>query len=267
MASEAKIGLLLGLVIIFVIAFVLNELPRFGEAADGEPSNDPIIEEPSGIGANERDFIDTSMPPEPVVRQLENSATQGNNEEPTSHASLPDIRPIPPEPNEEPRVTVEKAIKQTISELPYVVSEGDNLADIAKKFYGPIEGNKRANVLRIFLANRKLLTSPDHIRVGQKLVIPRLPSSESAQSTIAGILPGWMFEKVDAIGMRHLSAENPAPKQLKEYVVREGDNLWRVAAAKLGDPTRYKEISRLNAGRLKDEDTLSVGMRLYLPAQ
>ena len=76
-----------------------------------------------------------------------------------------------------------------------------------------------------------------------------------------------MFEKADSIGMRHLSAENPAPKQIKEYVVREGDNLWRVAAAQLGDPTRYKEICKLNAGRLKDEDTLSVGMRLYLPAQ
>jgi len=266
MAKESKIGLLLGLVIIFVIAFVLNGLPQFGEATDGEPPIDPVIEEPSGIGANERDHIDTSIPPEPAARQTENGSIQDNSEESLSYASLPAIQPIPPEPNEEPRVSEEDLIKQTISKLYYVVSEGDNLADIAKKFYGPIEGNKRANVLRIFLANRDVLESPHLVRVGQKLVIPRL-TSDSDEITIGNLLPKSFFEKVKSIGMRHLPSEKPEPKEIKEYVVREGDNLWDVAAAQLGDPTRYKEICKLNAERLEDENTLSVGMRLYLPAQ
>jgi hypothetical protein len=34
MTSDAKIGLLLGLVFIFIIAFIINGLPRFNRAAD-----------------------------------------------------------------------------------------------------------------------------------------------------------------------------------------------------------------------------------------
>jgi nucleoid-associated protein YgaU len=49
--------------------------------------------------------------------------------------------------------------------------------------------------------------------------------------------------------------------------VREGDNLWRIAAERFGDGSRYKEISKLNADILKDEDNLVVGMRLKLPTQ
>lgn len=267
MASEAKIGLLLGLAIIFVIAFVLNELPRFGRATDAGPLDGLAVDEPSGIGANVRNHINTNTPIEPAETQVANHSSQDNSEEATSYASLPDIPPMPPEPDEEPVASGYESIKQTISEVFYVVSEGDNLADIAKKFYGPIEGNRIVNVLRIFQANRKLLPSPHKIRVGQKLLIPRLNSSDPDEVTIGGVFPSWMFEKVESIGARHLSPENRRPRQERQYVVREGDNLWRVAASQLGDATRYKEISRLNADVLEDEDTLLVGMLLKLPAQ
>lgn len=267
MATESKIGLLLGLAIIFVIAFVINGLPRFGEVSDDEPSNDSLVEKPSTIADKERAHINTEIPTETTKREDKNNSKQDNNEESSTYTSLPPVQPIPPEPNEESLTPEVKTIAQKISELYYIVSEGDTLADIAKKFYGPIEGNKRANVYWIFLANRKLLASPHQIRVGQKLVIPRLSSSKPAEFDISSIFPDWMVEKVESIGRRQLPAETHEQKQIKEYVVREGDNLWSVAAAQLGDPTRYKEISRLNAGRLEDEDTLSIGMRLYLPAQ
>ncbi|UCE50535.1 MAG: LysM peptidoglycan-binding domain-containing protein [Phycisphaerales bacterium] len=269
MASEAKIGLLLGLVIMFVVAFALNELPRFGDAIiNGSPDSAGLDKLP-GIGAHVRDHIKTSRPTEPAEKQVVSRSSEESSEVPTSFASLPVIPPIQPElpAGEETGATGHESIKQIVSEVYYTVSEGDNLAEIAKKFYGPLEGNKRANVLRIFLANRKLLASPHQIRAGQKLVIPHLTSSESNGITIGGIFPSWMFEKVESIGMRHLSAEKPKPKKIRQYVVREGDSLWRVAAAQLGDPTRYKEIIRLNADILKNEDMLSVGMRLRLPAQ
>ncbi len=269
MASEAKIGLLLGLVIIFVIAFVLNELPRFGEAADSDPPGDSRTEEPLGIGANEREYIGMSGSTAPADTQDESPASEGNSEEPPAYASLPVTPSISPEPpaDEDPETSVRESVKEKVSEAHYVVAEGDNLADIAKKFYGPIEGNRRANVRRIFLANRRLLASPHKIRVGQKLVIPRLISSQGNEAAIGSIFPSWMFEKVDSVGMNHLPADNPRPEPRRLYVVREGDNLWHVAAAQLGNALRYKEISRLNAGILKDENTLAVGMRLNLPAQ
>jgi nucleoid-associated protein YgaU len=48
--------------------------------------------------------------------------------------------------------------------------------------------------------------------------------------------------------------------------VKEGDSLWKIANKLLGDGARYKDISRLNANILNDEDNLVVGMRLMIPA-
>jgi len=56
-------------------------------------------------------------------------------------------------------------------------------------------------------------------------------------------------------------------KHGKQYIVREGDNLWRIAEKQLGDGSRYEEICKLNANILKDEDSLIVGMLLIVPAQ
>jgi nucleoid-associated protein YgaU len=55
--------------------------------------------------------------------------------------------------------------------------------------------------------------------------------------------------------------------QAAEYVVREGDYLWRIAAQQLGDGNRYPEIAKLNADTLPDEDNLTPGMRLKMPAR
>jgi nucleoid-associated protein YgaU len=43
--------------------------------------------------------------------------------------------------------------------------------------------------------------------------------------------------------------------------------LWRIAEKKLGNGGRYTDIRKLNADVLEDEDDLSVGMRLRLPAR
>jgi nucleoid-associated protein YgaU len=52
----------------------------------------------------------------------------------------------------------------------YTVSQGDSLGAIAVKFYGDVRWYEL-----IFEANRDLLSSPDQIMVGQRLVIPELP--------------------------------------------------------------------------------------------
>jgi len=267
MASEAKIGLLLGLVIIFVIAFVLNELPRFGDVADSEPSGVSAADRAPGIGALARDHINTNRTVEPTVRSADPLPSDPDNEQSEIvHAPLPASPPVDPEGSTEQAPAVEQA-RQALATVYYTVAEGDNLADIAKKFYGTIEGNRKINVFRIFEANRQLLESPHEIIVGQRLVIPPLRASEPGGVEIASIFPSSMFEKVKSIGMRHFSADNRTPVKSRRYVVREGDNLWRVAAAQLGDGSRYREISRLNSHVLEDEDRLTVGMQLNLPAQ
>ena len=155
---------------------------------------------------------------------------------------------------------------QAILSKIYVVSEGDSLASIARKFYGSGEGNKKINIARIFDANRKLLKAPDEIQIGQKLVIPPLlVASLPSKGKVVNVLSGTEFTKVESIGKRHLLTKGRQAEQNKEYVVKEGDSLWRIAAEQLGNGSRCSEIAKLNA--LDSEDNLSVGMCLKMPAR
>lgn len=51
-----------------------------------------------------------------------------------------------------------------------------------------------------------------------------------------------------------------------EYIVKDGDNFWNIAASQLGNGERHKEISKLNPEAAKGK-YLTVGMKLRLPAK
>lgn len=182
MASNAKIGLLLGLVIIFVMVFVINGLSGFGVARDVDDLPPIADSDPTGIKPD--------IPPEVFT--------------PRRIPDRPHKETSPPEttsPDETDNYT--EPVKQTWPKV-HIVHKGENLADIAKKFYGPKEGNRRANIKRIFEANSKFLVSPDKIYPGQELIIPQLWASASDKNSIESIFPKSMFEEVDSIGRRHL---------------------------------------------------------------
>ncbi len=164
------------------------------------------------------------------------------------------------------RTKIREAARQTGKPVMkvYEVKSGDNLGAIAKKFYGPEEGNKRANIVRLFQANRRLLRSADRLAVGQKLIIPALETS-TENATDGGIFNSTMFEKVKSIGQRRPVPGAAKPSGVGRYVVREGDSLWKIADAQLGNGSRYTEIAKLNSDMLEDEDSLAMGMRLRLP--
>ncbi|UCF14368.1 MAG: LysM peptidoglycan-binding domain-containing protein [Phycisphaerales bacterium] len=326
MTSDAKIGLLLGLVFIFVIAFVINGLPSFRAATNNSELTTNMVSsqnEAWGIGTSERKvqegFDWTGQPIEgPVAEPLEEVTVLPEDTEdirfempiPENIAIVEDIsHELTPElvrhtlaeagdpPDQEPpavgpidsdrleKITfelppVEKTPRPEKPESPkwaepkvYTVCEGDTLASIAKKFYGPEEGNKIANNMKIFEANRKILKSPHELKIGQKIVVPPLdktkPKKNKSESTFAGSL----FEQAKSIGRKLLPAadkpaEQPKTKPTRKYVVKDGDYLWKVAEKQLGDPIRYKEIVKLNPGVLKDENTtLQIGMSLNLPTK
>ncbi len=284
MTSDAKIGLLLGLVFIFIIAFIINGLPSLrGDGNNNELTTNMVNSqnEPTGLGARERKAQEVISRTEPIRKQLFEKIQTTVAEEPKTRFEMP----LPDNTSVVKDVSIEKAaedikpavqaVVNDMKPLPvnptqpktYVVEDGDNLAVIATKFYGAEEGNKMKNITRIFEANRKLLKSLDEIYVGQKLEIPQI-SSLIDNSKIQGVFPKQDFEKADSIGQRQISTTPSAPvktKQSRIYIAREGDSLWRIAAEQLGNGGRYPEISNLNADILEDEDSLEVGMRLRLP--
>jgi LysM repeat protein len=193
MASNAKIGLLIGLAVIFVIVFVINGLSGFGNARDDNDQSTIVVMDPTGIkpDINPEDFPPRRVPerhPEETPPPDDKDRLQGQQPGTTS----PDETDNHAEP-----------VNQAWPKV-HIVSKGDNLAGIAKKFYGPKEGNRRANIKMIFEANNKSLKSPDKIYPGQKLIIPSLWASASGKNSIESIFPDSMFEQVESIGRRHL---------------------------------------------------------------
>jgi len=214
MPSEAKTGLLLGLAIIFVVAFVINGLPRFGNTnqsddlatvMDGNPPGirpgvppgilgpgrtpDPVGDETApGPKDNERsrDSLAGTISPDELANYLWPDAPDRTND-PGAPGEVMQAEPVRPA---WPKV--------------HVVRKGENLGGIAKIYYGPEEGNRKANVMRIFESNRSLLESPDKIFPGQKLVIPSLWVSGLDTEKTERIFPDSMFERVESIGRRHL---------------------------------------------------------------
>lgn len=283
MTSDAKIGLLLGLVFIFMIAFLINGLPNFRDGTNNNEltTNTVNFEADSpGLAARERKAQEAFDWKELLEKR---SSDPEDKQDIRSVIPLPksasvvkvseesaEVKPkTSPEPSllitaKKTKVSKPEPAEPVLSKV-YVVSEGDNLADIAKKFYGPEEGNKKINITRIFEANRKLLRSPDEILVGQKLIIPSLSTPDKNKGR--SVLSNSMFGRVESIGRKQPSLSGHGTKQSGWYVVRKGDSLWKIAAAQLGSGSRYTEISKLNANVLDDEDNLVIGMRLRMPAR
>lgn len=299
MTTDAKIGLLLGLVFIVIIAFVINGLPSFH---NNSPGNDLTKDYVTGVGSkpvglpNSQNFSaaggDTNAAPPQVtaataesgnstlIAQTQNPITQVNNVIETPLPTKEAVVAVGPEkpaetalaPNEAIAAQAGASAAQASSETPaanttaseqkstvYVVKKGDNLGLIAQNCYGT-QGPKKENVAKIVKANH---IKSNQIHVGQKLVIP-------GPTALASSTPS-MFEKVQSVS-KSLTAPSPvketpaAEKGVRDYVVKSGDYPWKIAKKELGDGNRYKEIFKYNP-TINEKTTLSVGMHLKLPSK
>jgi len=269
MTSDTKIGLLLGLIFIFVIAFLIQGLPGFRQ---GRSSNELTYNlmgarlDASTLAARERTAQRRYMEPIPYVEQpvdvgmdmrVRSSEPLPATPSPVSDYANQVVQEVQSQKAEEmmnPNLLQrQQALRREAWPRTYVVQEGDNLAVIAKHFYGAQEGNREAAVQRIFAANRNQLASPDSLQIGQRLIIPAVPGQalQAVTDPVTGMRPVEPTKRRSADG--------------HWYVVSDGDSLWDIAAAKLGDGKRYPEIVRLNASVLSDENSLKPGMRLRLP--
>lgn len=283
MTTDAKIGLLLALIFIVAITFVINGLPDFLNKKDKatdtinyvshyKPAEPGIVGQSRNIAAalNRKEGSAAG----PVVAEANIQLQQPNTGYQTT--ILPVASEVvnsvstttPPEAvtADIPATTTASDNTQTVvaSGTIYEVGDGDRLSDIALKFYGPQAGKKLANVRRIFEANKDKMKSIDELQVGQKLVIPPLNEKEK------GLLKTGLFEKVDKEAKPAAAvpaAEKKASKPLQEYVIKEQDTLWKIAAKFLGDGSRYEEIASLNESVIKDSENLVVGTKIKLPAK
>lgn len=71
---------------------------------------------------------------------------------------------------------------------------------------------------------------------------------------------------IKAAGLNGCGKEAPAPKpEAASYTVKAGDSWWSIAAAQLGDGTRYTELAAYN--NKKPADTIYAGQVLKLPVK
>lgn len=303
MTSEAKVGLLLGLIFIFVIAIVIKGLPIFHNGADGNDLTVRMVDvkDNPGIAANERKVrhhvirprieksivkITAQSEPEPpentiepdietrvasdVVQTKAEEARQTADSELTDSAFTTEKAQFM-EKKQNKETKEPESLKARPSELEkatqpniHIVSKGDTLTTIARKYYGPAQGNKLENINKIFRENRPDLRSPDEIYVGQKLVIPPLVEPRKKNEEKSFLRSA--FERVKSIGTKR-NSDDAGSEDYKYYVVAEGDSLWRIASEQLGDGNRYGDVAKLNQTILESEDYLEVGMVLKVPSR
>ena len=291
MTTDAKIGLLLGLVFIVIIAFVINGLPSFKNDNSNDLTGKYITQvnnEPIGLTDAPRQALDTinSAPtyvelapeanviaPAPtgivqansqIAVNVDNNTTVNADGQPATQIAVATgeanavAATAAPEADALPAGTIAS----------YVVSKGDTLLSIAIKFYGQ-DGKKKVNVDKIVKAND--LKSAAKISIGQKLVIP------APEKSLDQMEPS-LFEKVENMGKKALgmnkSPDAAKPTQIaakqgdvarsdNEYTIQSGDNPWKIAAKTLGNGNRYKEILKLNP-QLKSSN-MKVGSKIKIP--
>ncbi len=270
MTTDAKIGLLLALIFIVAITFVINGLPDFLSKNNKAPDTVGYVshykeQQPALVGPSRN--IAPALSHKPVITVVTETPKVDQNST-SAEIHHQGILPAAEEAVKENTTSNETVQKELVEIKPaaeqqsstvYVVCPGDSLAEIAKKLYGPENGNKLASIEKIYNANKDKLESIDQIQVGQKLVIPPLENQTNA------LLKTGLFEKVSKI----TSPQTPQPsnEQFRQYVVKESDSLWQIAAEYLGNGNRYDEIIQLNKSVITDADTLVVGMKLKLPAR
>jgi nucleoid-associated protein YgaU len=301
MTADAKVGLLLGLVFIVIIAFLVNGLPSFLQSASAEDVVINTITPPTGpdLVIDDR-VMDTARqlqpelrfrqtePPQDVVLLNPQGVSPAATVEPVMGAApvqpvqpVEPVQPVAAQPQAQPTAVLSPQVTlvtpaasssdTTVAIQPatapkgriHVIQNGETLSSIAQKYYGKEEGNRRAVIQKLYEANRKVLASQDKVRVGDKLTIP--PLTEMVGGTPAAKAPEASQTLLTKFSTMLERPAKEDQKQITEYTVKQGDSLWSIAQRTLGDGKRYKEIIQANQDKIKDADDLTTGMSLKIP--
>lgn len=253
MRSRDKLGLLLGLIAIIVIVFVIKGLPIAATSSPQNPSNPANVSQ--RLRVDTPDLMNDARQAVSIIHE-----TQSVRPRPQDVDNVRNVVAVSPT----GKTFYPNSIQSNRSKTgEYIVQSGDTLADIAKKFYGPDDGNKFKNIQKIYQANQNVLESPDRVIEGQKLVIPPLSSvaaNKSKKSSKGFLARAFGFgNRVETL------SRNSQSKNYRLYKIKKGDTLWKIAAKQLGDGTRFQEIINLNKKQFPNPDDLKVGVTIKLP--
>ncbi len=143
---------------------------------------------------------------------------------------------------------------QELLPVVYEVGQGDSTWRIAQAFYGD------GSLYRVIELENDLVAD-QHLEVGMELVIPRLDRDiEQDEQQQAEQNP-----EQDASDLEE-SVDTTSEVSEVAYTVVQGDSLWQIAEAYLGDPYRWPELYQQNSHQISHPDLIYPDQVLTLPS-
>jgi len=227
--------------------------PSTGQSSDPSSAPGPRVElrlKPVPRPLSREQAEEPEAPPAGL--RVARETTAGDRDLPRRAAAPPPDEPV------QERPAVERRREEAPRERIYVVRASDTLSEISQAELGT---SKRWR--EILLLNPGL--DPARLAVGQKI---RLPSGESVPgASVAPVAEGGTDATATAKTGATAPAARPAPANVAAgptHRVRPGESLWKIAAQRLGDGERWREIARLNP--TLDPNHLIVGREIVLPS-
>jgi len=139
----------------------------------------------------------------------------------------------------------------------YTWKQGDTFRAVAGQYYGD---EKRFPLLRRANEGRK------QVQVGEKILVPVYDPDAAAVASAqpAGAQPANAAVRAP---VAQPAAANAAPVAAagRTHVVKEGESLWKIAKAELGNGGLWNKIYEANRDVLKSPEALKTGMKLKIP--
>jgi nucleoid-associated protein YgaU len=147
----------------------------------------------------------------------------------------------------------------------YTWKAGDTFPDLARRFYGDpsrLATLKRLNEGRTEVQPGERVLIPVYdLDATQSPAIPAAPlverASEKAGSSAA--------RKVDAPAKPEVLPQAASTSGPRYHLVKDGENLWKIAKQELGSGSRWNEIYSANRDVLSSPEALHTGQKLRVP--
>ena len=241
-----KLGLVLGMNMA-VACLVMQGCKAVKPVKDLPPPETTTIESPAEPAPTV-----TEIATEPAAPGVSGAGVQQETTTPPPATRTVTKLPPPPAPKK-PAAAPAAGATPSSAPVVHVVKRGEFLSGISKKY--------NVKMSAIVAANPGL--NPDRIRIGQKLNIPG--STATAKSNV-------MLASAPAKDASHAAANTTAPVKVKpafkpyngptkEYIVKSGDSLGKIALASGISIRALKEMNGLT------KDTVRPGQKLKIPAE